>query len=211
MLDNIEVLCHSSIRIDKNKIIYIDPFKIDKNYNDADIIFITHDHYDHYSEEDIDKVINENTVSIIDDYKNMLYKYSDETNTYILDKDGKEIIKVNKNDYLKNIDNYYIYIANNKINIYDIDKNKTNSYTMKDSEKMNDASGSMISPYKQTLVINNSTEKYVKVINFNGKVLKKIDNVELSKFKTNDEAEKAFLIVKKTKNNKDLYGLYVYQ
>lgn len=163
-----------------------------------------------YSSKD-NKVINENTVSIIDDYKNMLYKYSDETNTYILDKDGKEIIKVNKNDYLKNIDNYYIYIANSKINIYDIDKNKTNSYAMKDSEKMNDASGSMISPYKQTLVINNSTEKYVKVINFNGKVLKKIDNVELSKFKTNDEAEKAFLIVKKTKNNKDLYGLYVYQ
>lgn len=163
-----------------------------------------------YSSKD-NKVINENTVSIIDDYKNMLYKYSDETNTYILDKDGKEIIKVNKNDYLKNIDNYYIYIANNKINIYNIDKNKTNSYTMKDSEKMNDASGSMISPYKQTLVINNSTEKYVKVINFNGKVLKKIDNVELSKFKTNDEVEKAFLIVKKTKNNKDLYGLYVYQ
>ena len=58
MLDNIEVLCHSSIRISKNKVIYIDPFKIDKNYNDADIIFITHDHYDHYSEEDIDKVIN---------------------------------------------------------------------------------------------------------------------------------------------------------
>lgn len=163
-----------------------------------------------YSSKD-NKVISENTVYIIDDYKNMLYKYSDETNTYILDKDGKEIIKVSKNDYLKNIDSYYIYIANGKLNIYDIDKNKTNSYTMKDSEKMNDASGSMISPYKKTLVINNSTEKYVKVINFNGKVIKKIDNVELSKFKTNDEAEKAFLIVKKSKNNKELYGLYVYQ
>ena len=65
MLENIEVLYHSSIRISKNKVIYIDPFKIDKNYNDADIIFITHDHYDHYSEEDIDKVINENTTIII--------------------------------------------------------------------------------------------------------------------------------------------------
>ena len=65
MLENIEVLYHSSIRIDKEKIIYIDPFKIDKNYNDADIVFITHDHYDHYSEEDIDKVINENTTIII--------------------------------------------------------------------------------------------------------------------------------------------------
>ena len=67
MLENIEVLYHSSIRINKEKIIYIDPFKINKNYNDADIIFITHDLYDHYSEEDIDKVINENTTIIIPD------------------------------------------------------------------------------------------------------------------------------------------------
>ena len=65
MLEYIEVLCHSSIKINKEKVIYIDPFKIDKNYNDADIVFITHDHYDHYSEEDIDKVINENTTIII--------------------------------------------------------------------------------------------------------------------------------------------------
>ena len=65
MLKNIEVLYHSSIKISKNKVIYIDPFKIDKNYNDADIVFITHDHFDHYSEEDIDKVINENTTIII--------------------------------------------------------------------------------------------------------------------------------------------------
>ena len=65
MIEDIEVLYHSSIRISKNKVIYIDPFKIDKDYNDADIIFITHDHFDHYSEEDIDKVINENTTIII--------------------------------------------------------------------------------------------------------------------------------------------------
>ena len=67
MLENVEVLCHSSIKINKEKVIYIDPFKIEKNYNDADIVFITHDHYDHYSEEDIDKVINENTTIIIPD------------------------------------------------------------------------------------------------------------------------------------------------
>ena len=65
MLENVEVLCHSSIKINKEKVIYIDPFKIEKNYNDADIVFITHDHFDHYSEEDIDKVINENTTIII--------------------------------------------------------------------------------------------------------------------------------------------------
>lgn len=65
MLENIEVLCHSCIKIRREKIIYIDPFKIDKNYNDADIIFITHDHYDHFSEEDIDKIKKEDTVIIV--------------------------------------------------------------------------------------------------------------------------------------------------
>ena len=64
MLGNITVLCHSNIKMNKEKVIYVDPFKIDENYNDADIIFITHDHYDHYSEEDIDKVKKEDTVII---------------------------------------------------------------------------------------------------------------------------------------------------
>ena len=65
MLENIQVLYHSSIRINKEKVIYIDPFKIEKEYNDADIIFITHDHYDHYSEEDIEKVYKDNTIIVI--------------------------------------------------------------------------------------------------------------------------------------------------
>lgn len=61
MLENIEVICNSCIRIEKEKIIYIDPYKIDRQYNDADLIFITHGHQDHYSEEDIDKVKNQNS------------------------------------------------------------------------------------------------------------------------------------------------------
>ena len=65
MLENIEVLCHSSIRFSIGEIIYFDPFKIEENYNDADVIFITHDHYDHYSEEDIDKVAKNDTVIVV--------------------------------------------------------------------------------------------------------------------------------------------------
>lgn len=65
MLVGIEVLCHSSIKFNKNKIIYIDPYKITEKYNDADIIFCTHSHYDHFSEEDIEKVKNENTIIVV--------------------------------------------------------------------------------------------------------------------------------------------------
>ena len=61
MLTGIEVLCHSSIRINKNLKLYIDPYNIKEEYNDADIIFITHTHYDHFSEEDIAKVKKDNT------------------------------------------------------------------------------------------------------------------------------------------------------
>lgn len=73
MLDNVKVLTHSSIRIAKDKIIYIDPFKINKEYNDADFVFCTHSHFDHFSIEDIKKVINENTMIItVPETKNKL-------------------------------------------------------------------------------------------------------------------------------------------
>lgn len=64
MLENIEVLCHSCIKFNREMAIYFDPFKIEENYNDADIIFITHDHYDHYSEEDIVRVEKRKTIFV---------------------------------------------------------------------------------------------------------------------------------------------------
>lgn len=66
MLEGIECLGHSTIRISNNgEIIYIDPFKINAATNDADIIFITHNHYDHFSPEDINKVRKENTIIVV--------------------------------------------------------------------------------------------------------------------------------------------------
>ena len=70
MLENIEINCHSSIKIRCEKKdrplfnIYIDPFKIEKEQHDADIILITHYHYDHYSPEDIEKIITDKTIIV---------------------------------------------------------------------------------------------------------------------------------------------------
>ena len=75
MLEGIELLGHSSIKINKcNKIIYIDPFNIKNSLNDANYIFITHNHYDHFSENDIKKVKNNETIIIVteDLYTNTL-------------------------------------------------------------------------------------------------------------------------------------------
>lgn len=63
---DIKVLCHSSIKIEfSNIVIYSDPFKIKEELHDADIIVITHSHYDHFSEKDILKVKNEKTKILI--------------------------------------------------------------------------------------------------------------------------------------------------
>lgn len=65
MLDNVTVNAHSSIKIKGKKTIYFDPFKIAEESHDADIVFITHPHYDHYSSEDIKKVSNDNTLVVV--------------------------------------------------------------------------------------------------------------------------------------------------
>lgn len=65
MLENVVVTSHSSIKIESKNTIYIDPFNLKRNYNDADIIFVTHDHYDHFSPDDIKKVMNEDTKIIV--------------------------------------------------------------------------------------------------------------------------------------------------
>lgn len=64
LLDGINVNFHASIRIQKDDlIVYFDPYKItdDHSFNDADYVFITHKHYDHFSSEDIRKVMCDKT------------------------------------------------------------------------------------------------------------------------------------------------------
>lgn len=57
MAVNIAVNVQSSIRIQGSKTVYFDPWQIDGEPHDADYVFVTHEHYDHFSPEDISKVI----------------------------------------------------------------------------------------------------------------------------------------------------------
>ncbi len=65
MLDNVIVFRQSSIKITRDKVLYFDPFKIEKEYKDADIIFITHDHFDHFDLESINKVKKDTTKIVV--------------------------------------------------------------------------------------------------------------------------------------------------
>ncbi len=54
---NIAVNVQSSIRICGSKTLYFDPWQIEDERFDADYVFITHEHYDHFSPDDIRKVL----------------------------------------------------------------------------------------------------------------------------------------------------------
>ena len=54
---------HDAFCIRGSKTIYIDPFKLEK-HDHADIILITHTHYDHCSPDDIAKVSGPGTIFI---------------------------------------------------------------------------------------------------------------------------------------------------
>ncbi len=65
MFEEIYHLGHASIKIKKEKTIYIDPFNIKNPNNDADYIFCTHSHYDHLSIVDIKKIVKSDTTIIV--------------------------------------------------------------------------------------------------------------------------------------------------
>ncbi|MCD8118419.1 MAG: MBL fold metallo-hydrolase [Lachnospiraceae bacterium] len=55
-LENVTINTQSSVRIAGMKTLYFDPLEINGSPHDADIIFISHEHYDHFSPKDIGKV-----------------------------------------------------------------------------------------------------------------------------------------------------------
>ena len=66
MVDSIEVNTQNSIRIaSRVGVIYVDPLEISDDRHDADYILITHDHYDHFSPEDIRKVAKADSILVV--------------------------------------------------------------------------------------------------------------------------------------------------
>lgn len=135
-MENISLIAQSAIRImtSDGKNIYFDPFKLEGNYrNDADYIFITHSHYDHFSEEDIIDIKKENTKIIIpnDLCEKVINLGFDETNILLVEPNHNYEIdeikfktipayNINKNfhkkeynwvGYIVLIDNKKMYIA----------------------------------------------------------------------------------------------------
>lgn len=65
MLENMEWLGHDAFKIESGgKVVYTDPFKLSGGLPKADLILITHEHYDHCSPEDVLKIAGNDTVIV---------------------------------------------------------------------------------------------------------------------------------------------------
>ena len=64
MTEQVTINAQSSIRVAGETVIYFDPFRIPETVNDADMIFITHEHFDHFSPEDMQKVRKSDTIFV---------------------------------------------------------------------------------------------------------------------------------------------------
>jgi L-ascorbate metabolism protein UlaG (beta-lactamase superfamily) len=89
----ISINTQSSIKIDN---IYFDPYKIKEKYEDAEIIFITHSHYDHFDISSINNIKNENTIIVIPNDESIL-------NELDFDQDKILIVEPNQSYEINNI------------------------------------------------------------------------------------------------------------
>lgn len=90
MLNNVELFCHSSIKLTGSKTIYIDPFALRTEAHDADIIFCTHSHYDHFSEDDIELVKKDGTIIVTpESSRELAYGLVGKDNVLLVEPDKK--------------------------------------------------------------------------------------------------------------------------
>ncbi len=64
MVEKIRWLGHASFCIEAERVVYFDPWKVKQDLPQADIVLVSHNHYDHCSVEDVKKISKKETVVV---------------------------------------------------------------------------------------------------------------------------------------------------
>lgn len=154
------------------------------------------------------KSLNNTGATVIKIKNKEYYKYQDEkNNTILLDFNGKEMLKVKMSQNLKNSDDSLIYIDNKKVKMYS-DDFKAKNYSLEKNEELMNNNSNDILPYKGAIFINNTKEKYIKIVNFDGVKIRKIKNSTVENIYQNKE-KNVYIIAKKKDKNGTNFGLYL--
>lgn len=154
------------------------------------------------------KSLNNTGANIIKIKNKEYYKYQDEkNNTILLDSNGKEMLKVKMSQNLKNSDDSLIYIDNKKVKMFS-DDFKAKNYSLEKNEELINNNTNDILPYKGAIFINNTKEKYIKIVNFDGMKIRKIKNSTVESIYQNKE-KNVYIIAKKEDKNGTNFGLYL--
>ncbi len=130
-LKNLYWLGHDGFLLKGKKIVYFDPYQIPSGLPEADVILITHPHYDHLSKEDIKKIEKDDTIIILpkgsERIGNVRYlKPEEETEVSGIKIKGVPAYNINKNfhpkrnrwlGYIMEINGVKIYHAGDTDNI----------------------------------------------------------------------------------------------
>lgn len=155
------------------------------------------------------KVLNDETTlgSRITLNNNKFYRYQTNKETIIVNTKGREVLKVESGNDIIYSDKLLVYIKNKKLYIFDAAKSKTRKYRLKNNEKMNDASGELIAPFRGAIFINNTSDNYFKVLNYKGHSIKKVKKSTISNVYKN-KSNNVVIITKKIGKTTE-YGLYI--
>lgn len=142
--------------------------------------------------------------------KSYFYKYSKDNKTYLYNSKGDKLKTINSDNVSLIYSNDTImYVNNSKVSIVNPTDNKTRVYRLKLNERINAADGEIMAPYKNTLFVNNTISNYGKVINSNGRTIKKIRRSIIESVNYNKDTNNVIIITKKTKKNNNYYGMYI--
>ena len=154
------------------------------------------------------KALNSKSANVIKIKNNECYIYQDEkNNTILLDSNGNKILEAKMSQNLKTSDDSLIYIDDNKVKMYS-DDFKVKNYSLEKNEELMDNNSNDILPYKGAIFINNTKEKYIKIVNFDGKKIRKIKNSTVESIYQNKE-KNVYIIAKKKDKNTTNFGLYL--